>query len=54
MIKSKGELVIDWVWKLCNMAFESVAVLEDRNTTVSVPLYIDKGERERELDVQTI
>ena len=29
IIKSEGELVIDWIWKLCNMAFESVVVSED-------------------------
>ena len=29
IIKSGNELVIDWIWKLCNMAFASSTVPED-------------------------
>ena len=29
MIKGRGNRVVDWIWKLCNMAFESVVVPED-------------------------
>ena len=38
-------MVADWIWKLCNMAFESGAVLEDWRSAVIVPLYMCKGER---------
>ena len=24
MIKGGGDRVVDWIWRLCNMAFESV------------------------------
>ena len=27
--KDEGGLMIDWVWKLCNMSFESAVVPED-------------------------
>ena len=29
MIKSGGDKVVDWIWKLCKMAFESGVVPED-------------------------
>ena len=29
MIKGGGEKVVDWIWKLCNMAFEIGVVPED-------------------------
>ena len=29
MKKGGGDKVEDWIWRLCNMAFESVVVLED-------------------------
>ena len=29
MIKGSGDRVVDWIWRLCNMAFESVIVPED-------------------------
>ena len=29
MIKGGGDIVANWIWRLCNMAFES-AVPEDR------------------------
>ena len=35
MIKGGGVRVVDWIWKLCIMAFESGVV----------PLYKDKGEK---------
>ena len=22
MVKGEGDVVVDWIWKLCNMAFE--------------------------------
>ena len=36
-----GELVINWIWKLCNMAFESV----DSSVMFSLYEYKGKGER---------
>ena len=31
MIKGGGDGVVDWIWGLCNMAFESGIVAEDCN-----------------------
>ena len=45
MIKGGGNWVVDWIWRLCNMAFESVVVPEDWRSAVIVPLYKGKGER---------
>ena len=45
MIKGGGDRVMDWIWRLYNMAFESGVVPEDWRSTVIVPLY--KGKRER-------
>ena len=44
MVKGGGEVVVDWIWKLCNMAFESDVLPEDLRSAVIVPLY--KGKRE--------
>ena len=35
---------MNWIWKLCNMAFESDVVLEDLRSAVIVPLHKGKGE----------
>ena len=43
MIKSGGDVVVNWIWKLCNMAFES-DVPEDLRSVVIVPLHKGKGE----------
>ena len=45
MIKGGGGRVVDWIWKLYNMAFKSGVVPEDWKSTVIVPLYKDKGKR---------
>ena len=45
VIKSEGGRVVDWIWKLCYMAFETCVVLEDWRSAVIVPLYKGKGER---------
>ena len=29
IIKSGGDRVVDWIWRLCNMAFESGVIPED-------------------------
>ena len=44
MIKGGGDRVVDWIWKLCNMAFESGAVPADLRSAVIVPLYKGKGD----------
>ena len=36
-INGGGELVIDWIWKLCNMAFESGVVTEDCEDVKRIP-----------------
>ena len=43
--KGGGERVVDWIWRLYNMAFESGVVLEDWKSAMIVPLYKGKGER---------
>ena len=37
--------MIDWIWKLCNMAFESGVVPEEWRYVVDVSSYKNKGER---------
>ena len=41
-IKGGGDRVVDWIWRLCNMAFESGVVSEDWR---SFTLYKGKGEK---------
>ena len=38
-------VVLDRIWRLCNMTFESGGAPEDWRSTVIVPLYKGKGER---------
>ena len=38
MIKCGDERVVDWIWKLCNMAFESGGVAGDWRSAVIIPL----------------
>ena len=45
MIKGRGNRVVHWIWRLCNMAFESGVEAEDWRPAVIVPLYKGKGER---------
>ena len=45
MIKGGGDRVVDWIWRLCNMAFESGVMPEDWRSAVNVPLYKGKGGR---------
>ena len=39
IVKGMGELVIEWIWKLCNIGFESGVVPED-GRSMSIPLQI--------------
>ena len=45
MIKHGGDRVVDWIWRLCNMAFVSGVVPEDWRSAVIVLLYNGKEER---------
>ena len=38
MIKGRGNRGVDWIWRLCNVAFESDAVSKDWRSVVIVPL----------------
>ena len=35
----------DWIWRLCNIVFESVVVPEEWRSAVIAPLHENKGER---------
>ena len=37
--------MVDWIWGLCNVAFESGVMPEDWRAAVIVPLHQGKGER---------
>ena len=45
VIKGRGGRVEDWIWRLCNMAFQRGFVPEDWSSAVTVPLYEGKGKR---------
>ena len=45
MIKGGGNRVVDWIWSVCNMAFQNGIVHGDWRSAVIVPLYKGKGER---------
>ena len=45
MIKGGGDRVVDWIWRLCNVAFESGVVPTYWRSAMIVPLYKGKGER---------
>ena len=45
IIKGGGNRVVDLIWRLRNMAFESGVVSEDWRSAVIIPLYKGKGER---------
>ena len=44
-IKGGGDKGVDWIWRLCNMAFESGVVSEEWKSAVIVPMNKNKGER---------
>ena len=45
MIKNGGEMVIDWIGKLCKNAFMEGIVSRDWRRAVIVPLYKGKGDK---------
>ena len=36
IIKGEGDMVVDWVWRLCSMAFEMTAVPEAWRSAVII------------------
>ena len=45
MVKGGGDVVVEWIWRLCNMAFESGIVPEEWRSAVIVSLFKSKKER---------
>ena len=45
MIKGKGDRVVDWIWRLCNIANDGGIVPEDWRSAVLVPPYKSKEKR---------
>ena len=45
MIKGGGDRVVDWIWRLCNMVFESGVVPDDWRSATIFLRY--KGKREK-------
>ena len=45
MIKGGGNRVVDWIWRLCNMAFFESGVVPEDWRSVIASLYKSKGER---------
>src|SRR5678815_3512449 len=45
MIKNGGEMVIDWIWKLCNKSIMEGIVSRDWRKAVIVPLDKGKGDK---------
>ena len=45
MIKGGVDRMVDWIWRLCNMAFKNGFIPEDSRSAVIAPLYKGKGER---------
>ena len=38
MLKGEGDMLVNWIWWLCNMAIESDVLPEDWRSTVIIPL----------------
>ena len=45
IIKGGSDRGVDWIWRLCNMTFESAVVPEDGRSFLIVPLFEGKEER---------
>ena len=45
MVKCGGDIVVDWIWRLCDVIFERGVVPEDWRFAVIVPLHGGKGEK---------
>ena len=46
MLKYGGDSIVEWIWKLCKLAWEEGRVPEDWKSGIIVPLYKGKGERD--------
>ena len=44
-MREEGNQVVNWIWRLSNITFESAVTPEDWRSAVIVPLYKGKGER---------
>lgn len=44
MLKYDGETVVEWMWKMCRLAWEEI-VPADRNIGVIIPVCMGKEER---------
>ena len=44
-IKGGGDKVVDWIWRLCKMAFKSGVVPEDWRSALIAPMYKGKEVR---------
>ena len=45
MVNGGGDRVVNWIWRLCNIAFQSSVVPEYWRSAVIFPPYKGKGER---------
>ena len=45
VMRDEGNWVVNWIWRLCNIIFESGVTPGDWRSAVIVPLYKGKGER---------
>ena len=45
MIKGGGDMVVDWIWRVCNVVYESGVAPEEWRCAVIVQLYNGKRER---------
>ena len=45
LVKGGGDVMVYWIWNLCNMSFENGVVPKDLRSAVIVLLYKGKGER---------
>ena len=45
IVKGISDMALDWIWRLCNMAFESGVMPKELGSAVTVPPYKGKGER---------
>ena len=46
MLKYRDDVVVDWIWKMCKLAWQKGRVPEDFQSGIIVPLYKGTGERE--------
>ena len=52
MMKGGGDRILDYIWRLCNKAYENGVVTKDWRSVVFVPL--NKVKRERRINVRVV